>query len=134
MNLTQIRVNIATSWLYISLTHLAKSSKLFQNTLKSLTKIILWVNISVIMNTKCQSLLFASGCDNLYSWLLWCVTACSSKKKKKITPLKSINFHFKIPTKQILVIFWTKLEKTAIWQKSSATTLIAIYFQKVQTK
>ena len=29
-------------------------------------------------------------------------------KKTKLTPLKSINFHFETPTKKILVIFQTK--------------------------
>ena len=41
-------------------------------------------------------------------------------KKTKFTPLKSINFHFKTPNKQILVFFQPKLEKTVILQKSSA--------------
>ena len=42
-------------------------------------------------------------------------------KKTKFIPLKSINFHFKTPTKQVLIIFRTKLGKAVIWQKSTAT-------------
>ena len=41
-------------------------------------------------------------------------------KKTKFT-LININFRFKTRTKQILVIFWARLGKSLIWQKSSAT-------------
>ena len=44
-NPTQINVKVATSWLHISLTNLAESIKLFQNTVKSLTNMIRWVKI-----------------------------------------------------------------------------------------
>ena len=41
-------------------------------------------------------------------------------KTTKFTLLKCISFHFKTPTKQILVVFRTKLGKSLICQKSSA--------------
>ena len=44
-------------------------------------------------------------------------------KKTKFTSLKSINFHFKMPAKQILVIFQTKQGKILTWPKSSALNL-----------
>ena len=44
-----------------------------------------------------------------------------SFSRKQNLVLKYINFHFKTPTKQILVIFQARLKKSLIWQKSSAT-------------
>ena len=42
-------------------------------------------------------------------------------KKTKFTLLISIYFHFKTPTKQMLVFFRARLSKRLIWQKSTQT-------------
>ena len=42
-------------------------------------------------------------------------------KKTKLSLLKSIDFHFKAPTKQMLVFVQARLGKYLIWLKSSIT-------------
>ena len=42
-------------------------------------------------------------------------------EEKNITFLRST--HFEAPTKQILIVLQTRLEKSLIWQKSSVTCL-----------
>ena len=95
--------NVAIRRLHISLTHEPKTTHYFKNMVKSLTEmILLGKHIKVIMNTKHHSL----------------VQISVFFKKTKFKPLKSINFHFKTPTKQILVIFRTKQGKSLFLQKS----------------